>query len=348
MKNNIKVSIIVPVYNTELYIEECLKSLICQTYKNLEIIVIDDGSTDNSSMICSKYEKNDSRIIFKSITNSGVSAVRNIGIKIATGDYIMFVDSDDYLQKKSIEMLINFILKNKLNLVRYDFQQKYKNRFYRQSNITKTEILTDKKIIYNRLINTYDFSSACLEIINAKLIKNMHFDPTLIFGEDYKFNVELFKKIDKVGLLNECFYIYRINPNSITHNFNMIKLKRKIESCKKSYQFLIDNFKHDELLCDECKHRYFIETINCLLSAIGYIDYQNAKKLQEEMMCDENVLYLYNDNYINKREKQFIRNFGFLYIKTLVINKIKETIYKYIKFYIKGEKKDEKYNNNIS
>ena len=99
MSNN-KISIIVPIYNSERFIADCIESLINQTYQNIEIILIDDGSSDNSYEICKKYQSLDSRIILISQVNSGVSIARNKGIKVATGQHIMFVDSDDYVYKR--------------------------------------------------------------------------------------------------------------------------------------------------------------------------------------------------------------------------------------------------------
>ena len=104
-----KVSVVVPIYNTGKYLEKCINSIRNQTYKNLEIILIDDGSTDDSKIICEKYSKVDSRIKFFSKENSGVSSTRNVGIDIATGQYILFVDSDDFIEIEMIEIMLDDI-----------------------------------------------------------------------------------------------------------------------------------------------------------------------------------------------------------------------------------------------
>ena len=95
-----KISVIIPVYNVEKYLKRCLDSVINQTYKNLEIILVDDGSTDNSGKICDEYAKNDKRIIVIHKENGGVSVARNIGLDICTGDYVNFIDSDDWIDLK--------------------------------------------------------------------------------------------------------------------------------------------------------------------------------------------------------------------------------------------------------
>ena len=111
-----KISIIVPVYNVEKYLSECLDSIINQSYKNIEIILINDGSTDSSLEICQKYQKNDKRIKLISQANKGLSISRNNGMKIATGKYIMFVDSDDIIHSRMIEVLYKEIKNNKCQM----------------------------------------------------------------------------------------------------------------------------------------------------------------------------------------------------------------------------------------
>ena len=104
-----KVSIIVPIYNVEKYLSKCIESILSQTYKNIEIILVDDGSPDNSPQICDEYAKKDDRIIVIHKANGGVSSARNAGIDIATGKYIGFVDPDDYIENNMYELMVNKI-----------------------------------------------------------------------------------------------------------------------------------------------------------------------------------------------------------------------------------------------
>ena len=112
-----KISVIVPIYNSEDYIDRCVRSIVEQSYKNIEIILVDDGSTDNSSMMCDEWAKNDKRVKVIHKENGGVSSARNEGLKIAKGDYISFVDSDDYIDKKMIEKMLNQMEKGNTDLV---------------------------------------------------------------------------------------------------------------------------------------------------------------------------------------------------------------------------------------
>ena len=118
-------SIIVPVYNCEQYLEKCLNSLLKQSYKNIEIILINDGSNDNSEKICLNYKKLDSRIKYYKKDNGGVSSARNLGINVCNGDYITFLDSDDYLDIDTIEFINNYINKSDIDLIRYGFIKEY-------------------------------------------------------------------------------------------------------------------------------------------------------------------------------------------------------------------------------
>ena len=111
MENNL-ISIIVPIYNSENYIKKCLDSILAQTYSNLEVILIDDGSTDNSYNICKDYQKKDNRIVLLQQKNAGVSRARNHGLEVAKGEYIGFVDSDDYIEPEMYEILLNSIIES--------------------------------------------------------------------------------------------------------------------------------------------------------------------------------------------------------------------------------------------
>ena len=118
----LKVSIIVPIYNMEQYLNRCLESIINQTYENIEIILINDGSKDNSLEICKNYAKKDNRIMIIDQKNSGVSSARNSGLDKATGEYLAFVDPDDWIDKDGIEKMVDFALKHKCDIAFFDYK----------------------------------------------------------------------------------------------------------------------------------------------------------------------------------------------------------------------------------
>ena len=111
-----KISVIVPIYNVEKYLEKCINSIVFQTYKNIEILLIDDGSTDKSSYICEEWKKRDSRINVVHKANGGLSDARNCGLNIASGEYVCFIDSDDYIENDYIEKLYKILIENKLRV----------------------------------------------------------------------------------------------------------------------------------------------------------------------------------------------------------------------------------------
>lgn len=122
---NHKVSIIVPVYNVEKYIHKCIDSILAQTYRNLEIILVDDGSPDNCGKICDEYASNDNRIIVIHQKNGGLSAARNAGLNKSTGNFIVFVDSDDYLEISAIEDCIHYIKTNNYDILIFNWYDVY-------------------------------------------------------------------------------------------------------------------------------------------------------------------------------------------------------------------------------
>src|SRR5690625_983787 len=128
-----KVSIIVPIYNTEKYLRECIESLQNQTYNNIEIILVDDGSIDNSLSISQEYANKDKRIILKSIKNSGVSTARNIGLNLVSGNYIMFVDSDDWLEKNTVDVAVQKLKETQSDIIIWSYFKNFYNKELRKS-----------------------------------------------------------------------------------------------------------------------------------------------------------------------------------------------------------------------
>ena len=190
--NNSLVSIIIPIYNAEEYIEECIKSIITQTYKNIEIILINDGSRDNSINICKEYLKKDKRIIIINQLNKGVSTARNSGITIAKGEYITFIDADDTIEKEHINHLVNTIKKTKTDLSICGIQRTYKKEKNISTNILTETIILDKKNTYKEMLLNQDISGYVWNKLYKKEILNQmkqnYFNESISIAEDYEFN----------------------------------------------------------------------------------------------------------------------------------------------------------------
>ena len=154
MKNNDLISVIIPIYNVEKFLSFCIDSIVNQTYKNLEIILVDDGSTDNSGKICDEYALKDNRIKVMHKQNGGVSSARNVGLNIAKGKYIGFVDSDDYVENDMFEILHNLIIKNNVDISCCNKFVFKKNKFTASKNFPN-----DTSLLFNEVLNNpkHDF-----------------------------------------------------------------------------------------------------------------------------------------------------------------------------------------------
>jgi len=211
------ITVIIPVYNVEKYLNRCIESIINQTYKNLEIILVDDGSTDNSGKICDEYALKDNRIKVIHKQNGGVSSARNKGLEVATGEYIGFVDSDDYIEKDMYEYLYN-------GCVFFNAQISSCSTLFEGKVIDKQkrEFYIQKDFIEN--FNTFP-CSVWNRLFKKDLIYGLRFDEHIFFGEDLLFSFFAFFKSQKVCFLKENKYNYISNTNSLSRiKFNVKKL----------------------------------------------------------------------------------------------------------------------------
>lgn len=209
-----KISIVVPVYNGEKYIKECLDSLIAQTYKNIEIILIDDGSTDHSNTICDEYKNIDQRVIALHIENGGVSKARNIGIENSTGEYLMFVDSDDWLQDDAVEILVDTINQNSdLDYINSSYFNIAIDGMRKLCSVTDRYIEIKKDGIAQFCQENYRlFSTPWAKLYRRNIIKkyNLAFDEQVKYGEDFIFNMKYLMNCRLISLLDTPIYNYRL------------------------------------------------------------------------------------------------------------------------------------------
>ena len=209
------VSIIVPFFNAEKYINECIDSLINQTYSNIEIILIDNASNDNSKFIAKEYSELDSRIILIQENDRGVSKARNKGIKLSKGKYIVFVDADDYLEQDAIEKEVRIIKEGKNEIVFFEF---FKNRSAREKSsriLEYREYESDKINVIKEMAGGEYFSSIWRGIYNSEMIKsNNILFKDIKFGEDLIFNIECILASHSVLINNNAYYHYMDNEDS--------------------------------------------------------------------------------------------------------------------------------------
>lgn len=300
--NNELISIVIPVYNVEKYLDKCLDSVVNQTYKNIEIILVNDGSTDNSPLISQKYAESDSRIKLIHKKNGGLSDARNAGIDIAIGKYITFIDSDDYIEKDYVEYLFNLLIKNKADL----------------SCCQKIEVDDNDKFI--RRLDKYDFKivegkSNCMRtfLSNEGLdnfawgklyLKEMFKDIRYPFGklyEDVFTTHKIIAKCNKIVIGDRSKYIYRIRKTSITREIFSLKQLDQIKAYKDRTNFIRINY--PELIDLSSKGIVFATNQMVLkLASLHKLNINNYTKLLKEF---QNNYRLY--------EKAFLRSkSGFL------------------------------------
>lgn len=230
------VSVIVPVYNGERHIENCAKALINQTYGNIEIIFVNDGSTDKSQEVIDKFVKKDSRITSLRQTNKGVSAARNYGINVAGGEYISFVDVDDFVTVDYIEYLHYLIKKYKSDIALVPQAKTFCGSVPvtgENSEYDETELVwTGKKAVEELLLYNIKMSCWC-KLFRKNFLNDTHimFDESLFCGEGFNFNLECFRMAKSVSIGFKSIYFYRIdNSESAMTKFNIELIRNGLQA----------------------------------------------------------------------------------------------------------------------
>lgn len=218
------ISIIVPVYNVEEYLSRCIESILRQTHRNLELILVDDGSSDGSYSICQEYEQKDSRITVLQQENAGSSVARNTGLKIANGEYIGFVDSDDWIQPAMFEDMITFAIQQNLQVV--ECGQITSKEIDTNIDVKSTFLIESKEEAMERIIKTDRFA-VWKRIYQKEVLKNKTFIPGKIH-QDVFYTMDVLDLIDNMGLINNKYYVYNVDNESIIRSdYSLKKLDAK-------------------------------------------------------------------------------------------------------------------------
>ena len=215
---NAKISIIVPIYKVKKELDRCVQSLLNQTYKNIEIILVDDGSPDNCPKICDDYAGTDSRVKVIHQENSGLSEARNAGLKFATGEYVLYVDSDDYIELDACEKLIEGFIDDEVDFVAGNFVKHENGRItiYRHSNIESCKKISAREFAILSIKKNEWYAPACINLYRKKFLvsNNLFFVKGRIF-EDMEMLPRLFDCAEFITYMDENFYHYIIRQNSI-------------------------------------------------------------------------------------------------------------------------------------
>ena len=254
--NNPKVSIIVPIYNVEKYLDRCISSLINQTLKDIEIILVDDGSPDNCPKMCDEYAKKDYRIKVIHKKNAGLGYARNSGLEIAYGEYIAFVDSDDYVDTRMYETLYKRAKSISADTVFCGFKTETTNNRWNESKEVNNDLLWEgnnvKEFLYNMIASGKGIKKERLyqmSVWHAIYKRCIIFDNNIIFpserdvvSEDIPFQIDFLKRSNRVLYLKDHFYYYCLNKTSLTATFKI----EKIYGYNKLYNCLISKINDNE------------------------------------------------------------------------------------------------------
>jgi len=234
------ISVIIPVYKVESYLHQCINSVIDQTYVNMEIILVDDGSNDDCPRICDNYALKDSRIIVIHKVNGGLSSARNAGIKAATGDYLVFLDSDDYWDDKSVmQNLVIQINQFESDVIIWGYKKLFGKTIKVVPFVIDRSLVLkqDKETAFNALLRDNSFiASACNKLIRRDLFKMNLWFAEGIYSEDIEWCARLALFVKSFDILSSNFYVYRQRAGSISKTIsekNVVDLENCIASCLK-------------------------------------------------------------------------------------------------------------------
>lgn len=224
MEGSIKFSVLVPVYKVEKYIDECIQSVLNQTYQNFELILVDDGSPDRSGQICDEYAAKDSRIKVFHKENGGLMSARRYGIAKAGGDYYVFLDSDDYIALNSLEILERNISQTGADCVVFgiEWNKGQGTEYIRCNEAYCGKLIRDKAYVLNIVMNDSSYNSLCRKCTKASCFDGRDFSPYyhISSGEDRIQSTEILENAESFFFISDTLYSYRVNATSITHTIN--------------------------------------------------------------------------------------------------------------------------------
>ena len=323
--SNYKVSIIIPVYNSDKYLYKLLDSVLNQTYKNIEIILINDGSTDNSDEICSVFSLRDERIIYKKQANEGVSSARNKGIDIATGRYLIFIDSDDIPLKNYVEVLVNKMISEKVDLV-YSSYRMIKNGDKYVDFVLNNELINESSLPKKIYGITKELPNAPWgKIFDINLIRNynIRFPIGVPYAEDSIFLYKYLSHVKAICSISDIIYYYSYMDNNSAARKFYVNFYTYIKA------------RYDAML--DCLAAFKVETINDISEKEALFCFNicithymiNMKKGRREQI--QNAAKAFGVEAFNNQYTKYIRLNSFdmverIWLKTNLIFYIKEKI----------------------
>lgn len=323
-----KVSVIVPVFNTEPYLKRCVNSLINQSLKDIEIILIDDGSPDNSPKICDEFAKQDSRIKVIHKQNGGAGSARNVGIKMATGDFLGYIDSDDYVELDMYEKLYTCAINNNVDFVMADYyricdnSKTIKTFDIRAGLYTKNDIINEiyPMLIMRENINFGPLLSVCHCLYKTSFIKQnkLYFDEEIKWAEDCIYSAILGYTANSFYYLKgECVYNYIQNNGSVTTTYKPLSWQVYCLMNKK-----LRNFFKDKTIFDFSR-QFDLHIIYFTCSVFTQLKYSNYNFRQKYTAIKEII----NTSLLTKTMKNFeLPDVGFKFKILLYLIKYRQSL----------------------
>ena len=289
-----KISVIVPVYNTEQYLAECLDSVLAQTFQDIEIICVNDGSPDNSAAILSEYAKKDPRIKVITQENKGLSAARNAGLAMAQGEWIYLIDSDDMLPSYALEVLYNIAEKSGCHIV----ASRDRLSVVQYNNIKEDKLTVEPTFCYQKGKGLRDFvrdskvfSSSCNKLYASSLFATQRFRVGMFF-EDWPVITILFGQVDEYATTNVPCYVYREDNQSITRSAFS---EKKVQSYVQGVRMVYDVYKNSDQL--NTARRRMAVAIKMLVNKV----YRAKDKTLNELLLHE-MQGLFHEKIISKKD----------------------------------------------
>ncbi|MBS4195496.1 glycosyltransferase family 2 protein [Lederbergia citri] len=320
-----KITVIIPMYNTECYIANCLDSLKNQTYKNFEALIIDDGSSDNSYKIAHEYSKEDNRFKVFRQENKGASAARNMGLKLANGYYIYFLDSDDYINEKTFEKCIREFEHNDVDLVTFDakcfLEKEYLDQRGRDYEFSISSFYDRSDILPFKKMSGYEYlkisihenkfrGNSVLFIVKKEVLEkgNDKFIEHLTYFEDYIFLYYLIKNINKVKYLPEPLYFRRLTGNSlVTKDSNKERMFKDSLRCLK---ILTENHIENEPNYETINKMYKKMFLEIAKNLYGKIEQKQRVLVPIKILEDPFMFQLYTIDYYSLIKNKLVEQYN--------------------------------------
>lgn len=311
MKNNPLISIIVPIYNVEQYLEKCIESILAQDYSPLEIILVDDGATDKSGEICDIYAKKYENITAIHKKNGGLSSARNAGMEVMKGEYVSFIDSDDYIAPDMMSTLYEDLVNDNADISCISFYNVFPSKKVKNTDLTEKVILSREKALESFLFNGYLTPCACGKLYKRELWNNIIFPEGRLF-EDQLTTYKILDLANKVVFNPDPKYFYLKREGSIGHSKFNEKTYDLYEAINEEYDFIVGKYPELKANMSVAKITWEVVFINMMIQADS--QWYNKELIKNVRgFSRKNILSVFKCPYINLTRKIQITLFSYIF-----------------------------------